>query len=721
MSRVFLRDRYLAAGLVILFGSLLAPILPAYRSSFAETWARFVAEPVFLVLALAALALTPQAREREEERWFWRLIGAGLLLWLAGVGLRLGSIEWAPAKVAHLLSYLALALAADLRPHLAAGWRAGSAEFPVGVAASTLLVAALIAYFLMVPAFQRQGTGLESARIACLALDILLTLRFLHHALRSHCLAWRPVYLWLSAGFAAAAVGDALTLAIQAGQLRLPFGTPLDALWWLPFLAIIAARRLRFAQVHGLVPSPSPAPGSDEPRTDVGEMLLLYAFALPAMHLIMDVSGLPGEHATVPRATVVLATLLGFLMLAGLLHRRLQRSHRALSSELRVLVLNEQLVQTQKMEAIGRLAGGLAHDFNNLLMVVSGHAELLRTRLGSGSPAHDDLEAIGRAANGGAALTRKLLAFSRDRAIRTAPLDLGACVRDSEHLLRRLVGERVRLEIRAAGTLRPVETEGSEILQILLNLVTNARDAMPEGGSVTIETREVFLPHGDPAATPPCRPGEYVLLEVRDTGPGIAPAIRQRIFEPFFTTRATGTGLGLAVVYAIATKGDGHVRVRDGPSGGTVVSLLFPPSSGKVLPPEAARVPGTKERIEAPSLLLVEDQAPVRATVRRMLEILGYRVTEAGSGAEAIELARRSRRPPDVLLTDIVMPDMRGPRVAAGVREVHPNVRVLYMSGFVEDSADADLARDVDAEVIQKPFDLETLRRCLENAPALNG
>jgi signal transduction histidine kinase/CheY-like chemotaxis protein len=372
--------------------------------------------------------------------------------------------------------------------------------------------------------------------------------------------------------------------------------------------------------------------------------------------------------------------------------------------------LQEQLVRLQKLDAIGRLAGGLAHDFNNLLTVIGGYSDLLVSELDAGNPLHRHAAAINNAAARATALTRQLLAFSRKQVLQLKVLDLNAVVTTLEPMLRRLIGEDIRLVVGLAPTLGRVKADPGQLEQVLLNLVVNARDAMPQGGTLTIETTNVaghaLVAHRQ-ASVPP---GSYVRLAVHDTGVGMDAATRSRLFEPFFTTKAPGqgTGLGLSTVYGIITQSEGHIAVDSAPAHGATFTIYLPRVEEAIAAGQRARArPETPRGRE--TVLVVEDEASVRSVARTMLELHGYRVLEAGGGEEALRIGARPEGPVQLLLTDVVMPGMSGPEVAQRLSRVHPAMKVLYMSGYTDDAILRYGVTELSPAFVQKPFSAETL------------
>jgi len=349
--------------------------------------------------------------------------------------------------------------------------------------------------------------------------------------------------------------------------------------------------------------------------------------------------------------------------------------------------LEEQFRQAQKMEAIGRLAGGIAHDFNNLLTAIKGHAELILDD--DTLPAHrrEDLAEIREAAERAANLTRQLLAFSRKQVLKPEILDLNAVTRSMRTMLERLIGEDVHFVGRLAPDLGPVRADPGQLEQVLMNLIVNARDAMPGGGTLLIETANVEVSAEDAARHTGAEPGSYVLLAVSDTGVGMSRDVQEKIFEPFFTTKepGKGTGLGLATVYGIVKQSGGLVEVESEPGQGTTFRVYLPRVDAPAPPhPGPAPVPASPAGLE--TILLVEDEAAVRSFVRKVLRRKGYNVLEAASRPEALRLSRAYRAPIHLLLTDVVMPEMGGREIADRLTAERPGMRVLFTSGYTEDA-----------------------------------
>jgi two-component system, cell cycle sensor histidine kinase and response regulator CckA len=371
--------------------------------------------------------------------------------------------------------------------------------------------------------------------------------------------------------------------------------------------------------------------------------------------------------------------------------------------------LEMQLRHAQKMEAIGRLAGGVAHDFNNLLSVIYGHSELLAATPPSPERLRESLAEIRRATERGAALTQQLLAFGRRQVVEPEVLDLNAVVTESRNLLQRLIGEDVQLAITLAPRLSAVKVDPSQIDQVLMNLTLNAREAMPQGGRLTIETREVDLGVSYPSSHPEARPGHHVLLTVSDTGCGMTPELQARIFEPFFSTKSDGTGLGLSVVDGIVRQSGGHLTLESRPGLGTTFKIYLPAVTEPVEESSPNRSSAPAQGGE--TVLLVEDEIPVRTVTAQLLETLGYRVLQAGSAEEALLLVQGGQEKIDLLMTDVVMPGMSGRELAGALRTRDPSLKVLFQSGHTDDMMVRHGILHAEVAFLKKPFTLDGMAR----------
>ena len=380
--------------------------------------------------------------------------------------------------------------------------------------------------------------------------------------------------------------------------------------------------------------------------------------------------------------------------------------------------LQEQLLQMQKMESIGRLAGGIAHDFNNVLTAILSYTELCLMKLPEDHAISGHLNGIREASEKAAGLTHQLLAFSRKQALSMRAVDLSAVVESMAGMLKRVIGEDVELELNVSRAIRTVLADVGQVEQVIMNLAVNARDAMPKGGALLIGTTEVDaedLPQHGPDAV---RPGRYVLLTVRDSGAGMSREVRDRIFEPFFTTKeiGLGTGLGLATVYGIVKQHNGHIFVDSDLGRGTEFRVYLPAGNVQPLIPQGetpAALPQGSEMV-----LVVEDDAIIRGLLREVLESLGYQVIEAESGPDALRKAAEYGKRIDLLLTDVVMPGMNGRELADLLRRERPGMRILYLSGYTQDILIKQGVLEPGAALIQKPLTTgilaQTVRRVLD-------
>ena len=368
-----------------------------------------------------------------------------------------------------------------------------------------------------------------------------------------------------------------------------------------------------------------------------------------------------------------------------------------------------QLQQAQKMEAVGLLAGGVAHDFNNLLAIITGYCGLILRDVDARDPQRPRVEQILDAAQRGAALTRQLLAFGRKQVLQPRVFDLNAVVLDTEKMLRRLIEESIQVTTVPGSRLGRVKADPGQIEQVIMNLAVNARDSMPRGGKLIIETADVDLDESYARSHPGVEAGRYVVLSVSDTGHGMDADTAARIFEPFFTTKdpGKGTGLGLATVYGIVKQSGGHISVYSEVAHGSTFKVLLPRSEDAVAAPVAA--PSATAEGGSETILLLEDEPALRELVREVLEQAGYTVMTGPTPREALQAALHDRAAVDLVLTDVVMPNLSGKEAAAQVRGVHPKAPVLYMSGYTDEAIGHHGVLEMTEHFLQKPFTTEVL------------
>jgi PAS domain S-box-containing protein len=376
--------------------------------------------------------------------------------------------------------------------------------------------------------------------------------------------------------------------------------------------------------------------------------------------------------------------------------------------------LEQQLRQAQKMEAVGRLAGGIAHDFNNLLMVISGYSEFLLERVGSDPEVRAHAQEIANAAGRATSLTRQLLAFSRKQMLAPKIVDLNSVVTENVKMLTRLIGEDIDLVMVPGTDIGAVKADPGQIEQVIMNLAVNARDAMPHGGKLTIETANVMLDANYARFHAPVKPGDYVMLAISDTGVGMDADTQAHIFEPFYTTKGLkGTGLGLSTVYGIVKQSEGYIWLYSEAGKGTSFKIYLPrfSATGEAL----ATQPALAAEADQPSpghetILLVEDEENLRRLARQYLENQGYNVIDAPDGSTAIQISQAHKGPIHLLLTDVIMPGMNGRELANKVSPTRPEMRVLYMSGYTENHIGHNGTLDEGITLLQKPFTLPALK-----------
>jgi nitrogen-specific signal transduction histidine kinase/CheY-like chemotaxis protein len=373
--------------------------------------------------------------------------------------------------------------------------------------------------------------------------------------------------------------------------------------------------------------------------------------------------------------------------------------------------LQEQLRQSQKIEAIGRLAGGIAHDFNNLLTIIQGNAQLSLTDLREEDPLRANIEEIKRASERAADLTKQLLAFSRKQIMEMQVLDLNLILQKLDKMLHRVLGEDIKLVTILTEGIGKVKVDPGQIEQVIINLAVNARDAMPDGGKLTIETANVELDEEYAHTHIAVTPGRYVMVSVSDTGVGITPEVKDRVFEPFFTTKekGKGTGLGLSTVYGIVKQSGGNIWIYSEPGEGTTLKIYLPQVDeplAELKEEVVGEVPRGNETV-----LIVEDEEVVRKLAIRVLKRQGYKILEAPDGGKAFLLCEVFKDSIHLILTDVVMPGMSGHKLVGRLKEIHPEMKVLYMSGYTDNAILHHGVLEPGTNFIQKPFTVDGLAR----------
>jgi two-component system cell cycle sensor histidine kinase/response regulator CckA len=434
---------------------------------------------------------------------------------------------------------------------------------------------------------------------------------------------------------------------------------------------------------------------------NVGSVALAFDRGVYRAQIVRDV-----RVATSVALLVLVASLLGMAWQLGKLREseaRLRAADEALQHS------HAALAQAQKMESIGRLAGGVAHDFNNMLGVIMGHVELALRQTAPGAPLHRDLQEVLKATNRSADLTRQLLAFARKQAIAPRLLDVNDVVGDSLNMLERLIGEDIELEWTPAPDLWPVLMDSSQLDQMIANLCVNARDAIPDVGTLAIATANCVVDEAFSSAHADAAPGDFVKLSVRDSGVGMTDDVASKIFEPFFTTKesGSGTGLGLATVYGAVVQNRGFITVASVVGAGTTFELYLPRHAGAA--PQPAIIEPTSDGSGRETVLIVEDEPMLLRMAARSLEVHGYEVLRAASPAEAVRMAADHDKKIHLLLTDIVMPTMNGRDLAVAIKSTRPKIKVLFMSGYSPDMGRGQRELPGNAQFIGKPFSVGEL------------
>ncbi len=367
--------------------------------------------------------------------------------------------------------------------------------------------------------------------------------------------------------------------------------------------------------------------------------------------------------------------------------------------------IEKQLRQAQKMEAVGRLAGGVAHDFNNMLTVIRGYSELLLSRFKKNDPIHQKITQINSSAARTEKLTRQLLTFSREEIIKPKVVNINTIINNLKNMLKRLIGEDIKLKTNLSTTIGNIKADPGQVDQIIMNLVINARDAMPNGGMIEINTKNNNIDEDFVNEHQDTQVGEYIQMSIKDTGTGISKEIQSKIFEPFFTTKDAdkGTGLGLSTVYGILKQSNAYIWIDSKPEIGTTFFVLFPHIKEKV--EKSKKIENKKSDIKgAETILLVEDEFDVRSLVRESLQFYGYNILESDNGIQALELSKENKGKIDLVLTDLVMPEMSGQELGRKLRELIPDIKILYMSGYSDKTATKNEILDENSGFIEKPF-----------------
>jgi signal transduction histidine kinase/CheY-like chemotaxis protein len=702
----------------VVFGTLLLPyVLPILPPNQRQWYADHLAGIPMLVTVLVALQYGI-GRRPAPERAFWHLVSVAIGCWLAVWVLDLvAPATWRgnPLSLAedllYLLFYLMLVLALELEP---ARRERGRTLRWVRAAGAIVFAFGLLTYFVLIPnrLTPRQYATWVPSMLLYLSLDTYLVVRLASLWYARSAQPWRSVHGLLLASAALWWLTDGIEALEYLKVLPLiRGGGPLDLFWYAPLASLIAAARV--AALAGPPDDRSVPQGrSDVVDTLWGGSLMVYAVAFPLLHLALSLSGVMDPASRAARELVVLVVLLMLSATAFVYQRFLERENRRLAAEHEEV--NRQLHVARRLDALGRLAGGIAHDFNNLLTVILAHAGLLREALPAGAAGEADLRQIMEAAKRGRSLVRKLLGVGRQKVLAPRPVDLSRLIHEFYPTVQRLLPESIEVRLFLAPAGPVVQADPDAVEQVFLNLATNARDAMPEGGLLLVETGWTRLDQTHHARLGWGPPGGYGFLSVTDTGIGMDQATQERLFEPFFTTKEgeLGSGLGLAVAYGLVKQQGGFIEVRSTPGQGTTVRVLLP----KAAAPEAQVGEERERKEERPAqrggagvVLLVEDEAAVRRAAARALEASGYRVLAAADGEAGLALFREHQEEIGLVLSDVAMPRLSGAELVAAVKQLRPDVPCLLMSGYAERDLPLRAGLDPAIPFLPKPWTVEEL------------
>ena len=668
-------------------------------------------------IAIAAYALGYRVREssREQRLFRWAIV-LGLLVWvLAKFFMGMAPDEYTSSVFGNavfdgcLVVGMALFLVgAEMQPDREAGWTIGNRPFQIRMLAVLCAVICLYTYFTLAPWLGGlpESDGWGRSLFLFIPFDAFLVLRFSWLRGFSNSPRWRSIYGWLAIAGMLLLCVDIVEFMAQEEWIPWIGLEPMGLIWFLPYIVFTLVGRLIATGPDEVTPT-SQDQTSQHDFANAEIVIIGLLLAILAIHFVGPWTEVLSPDLAPVRNLIALGSmcLLGAISLIQAFI--LGRHSRRLSRELRAI--NEQLLQSQKMEAVGQLAGGMAHDFNNILAVVVGNEELLRERLRDDEDGLSFAVAIREACERADALTSQLLAFSKDHVQPPTSLDLAVIIHGMMGMMQRLMGAQVDLKIVEHADSLWISANQSQIEQVLMNLCVNARDAMPDGGALIIELSQ--KDRGDEAVDRAADgTATHAVITVSDTGCGMTETVMDRIFEPFYSTkpRHLGTGLGLSTVYAIVEKSHGDIAVRSRVGEGTTFEIALPLTERmpiEVSPvDDVAAMPSGGETV-----LVVDDSAPVRTVVCRMLRKQGYEVLSAGSGLEALRQVQDYQSEIWLLLADVVMPGMSGPEVAFKIRELRPDIKVLFMSGHTGDEVRSEALRDLDAGFIQKPFKLSQL------------
>lgn len=699
-----LQDPYVVATAALIVLASIPLASPVLSSAFwIHTYPYYFDTPILALTALTLWNARRASTDKQSGR-FWSYLAVGFLFWLS---IRLGgpllTVDSPTATLAtdlvYLAFYLVLILAFQIRPHLR--WRDTSAS-PIQQLESTgatLFGFGLLIYFVVIPATYHPSslyTNIPSAMLY-VVLNFYLFTRALALRRSGKHDPWRGCYNWLALATAGFVLLDGFDLAtrINSGLNAAVQGTLLEAFWLLPLLAFVVAARL-YTLSAGELRSAVPTEDSDDLVWKWRGKLTYFALVPPLIHIALEILGWSDERTRTPREILVLFWIFAAAALSVVYDRRLLS--RQLALEQRHRQVHQQLEVAQRMEAVRRMAGGIAHDFNNLLMVIRGFADVLLTRL-SNSEDRSDAEQISRAAERAGTLTRNLLAIGRNETIGIQSFLANEVVTAMTRTLQQQTGARLELELNETGYV--IGDQGA-FEDAVLNLVLNARDAISANGSIKIQTGKIVVASDDLLADT-LGPGTYGYVAVEDNGKGMDEETRRHIFEPFFSKRKGGTGLGLSMAYSFAHEAGGTVEVNSKFGEGSCFRIILPAGQPPqtTMPVENVATAADNQNLK---VLLVEDEDAVRDMLKQSLENAGFKVLEASDGQDALRVLHEAEDEIDVVLTDVVMPNMDGGTLARHLQERDKTLPVIFMTGQSAGQLDQleDCSRDTC--ILRKPF-----------------
>ena len=733
VANALLRDPLLRLSIGLDF-CLSAVYLSPWLSQAQRATLGLWADPVVLTLAVVAGLIAIRHETATYGRRFWMAVTVALSIWLGSELLTWASQPATESILSALVSdhlfllyYAALGLAVTLTAKRAPTRRPLEiTTILIGISAAVLVFSA-VAYFIVIPG--RVSPRVYFDGVSSLSLfvifDLVLIARLSWLARHRRDPRWKVVFVLLAGSLGCTLVHDICELSVYVVGSTLPTGTVWELFWLAQFPLLVAAARsavlIEGTAIGSRVTDHDAVDDIAQATPRALSSLVPATFILPIVHLTGRLANLLEPAFNPYRDVLVLATttLLGAL---AVLHSLLLRQR---IEQMRGELLSAQdlLQHSRKMEALGRLAGGIAHDFNNQLSVILGYTELLIEQREPGDPTAEPVDAIRLAAERAALLTRQLSVFSRGGASESRDFELDVALTAALPLLERVIGDRCEVVLQEGAPGAWLRSDPRQFERALINLVANARDAMLDGGLITVTSAVVELGDGTARPAVGLPPGEYVEVEVLDEGAGISPEARAHLFEPFFTTRPREKhrGLGLSTVYGFASRSGGHVALEDRQGGGTVARLLFP---AQPAPPEPLVAPAGPVPRRSATVLVAEDERGLRRLLRGSLDRAGFAVLEAPDGQAAFDLATQYEGRIDLLLSDVVMPGMRGPELATRLRMERPEMQALFISGFTTNLIDLQAGSEPGLAYMQKPFTMHELVarvRSLVGVPDASG